>query len=255
MFRKTLLVLFLIINFAEAKIVSINTKDNTELKFDLIKPKNNEPDASLILFAGGGGYLKMDKEKWKKKGNFLVRTRKIFRDNNFAVAVVDAPSEYRTNLGMPAHFRTSQKHLEDTEAVIEFMKNKFKKPIWIIGTSRGTLSASHIAINSKNINGLVLSASITDYNKRGDLKPITTLDLDKIKVPTLIVHHKMDGCYVSNPYGAQKIFERLKTTKKEIKIFKGGLEKNNPCKGHSYHGFYKIEEDVISYISNFIKEN
>lgn len=148
-FKIILLLILITLGNLEAKIQSIQTRDDIELLFDLIKPENtDEPIASVILFTGGSGYLKMNEEKWRKNGNFLVRSRKIFRDNNFAVAVVNAPSDYRSS-GMPAEFRTSEKHLEDINALIKFMKDKFNKPVWLIGTSRGTLSATYIAINSK----------------------------------------------------------------------------------------------------------
>lgn len=252
----SLVTLFIIGNL-NAKIISIETRSGTEQLFDLIKPENNlEPTASIILFVGGGGYLEMDKQEWKNKGNFLARTRTLFRDNNFAVAVVDAPSEFRVKEGMPAKFRTSSEHVSDIDEVIKFMKKRFKKPVWLIGTSRGTLSASYIGINSKEkIDGVVLTSSVSKANKEGTLRPITELNLENLSVPTLVVHHEDDGCYVSPAIGARKIYEQLGASKKEIKLFSGGKEKDKPCKGISHHGFFKIEKEVVDYISDFIKEN
>ena len=254
---KLLFIFLLFLGNSHAKIKSIDTREDIKQLFDVIKPKNStEPTASVILFAGGGGYLKMDQENWKKKGNFLVRSRKLFMKNNLAVAVIDAPSDYRTKDGMPAYFRTSSKHVEDVEAVIKFMKKRFKKPVWLVGTSRGTLSAAYVAIKSKGyVDGVVLTSSITKPNKKGTLRPISELSLYSLTVPILIAHHKYDSCYASLSYDIKSVFNQLNTSIKELKLFEGGVKGNDPCKGRSYHGFYKIEKEVVDYISKFIENN
>ena len=83
------------------------------------------------------------------------------------------------------------------------------------------------------------------------------LDLKKINIPTLIISHKEDKCRITPPKGAQKIYSELsKDIKKELKYFKGGENlAENSCKANTYHGYYGIEKEVVTYICHFIKKN
>ena len=128
-------------------------------------------------------------------------------------------------------------------------------PVWLVGTSRGTESAATIAIESKQKpHGLILTSSMSVENDNGTA--LTEMVLDKITLPTLITAHEDDGCSKTPPEGAQEIKEMLTNAKKvEIKIFSGGDETGSPCKAKSFHGYLDIEESVVNYIANFIKEN
>ena len=244
---------------ATEEIVSLDTRKNVKQQILLIEPEN--PIANIILFAGGNGILKLTpgngKSVFKKgKNNFLVRSRGLFSQNSFTVAVVDAPSDRSDGNGMLFGFRTSAEHTEDIDHVISFLRKRNDKPVWLIGTSRGTESAAYAAIHSKHSpNGLVLTSSMTENNDKGI--PIRELALDRITVPVLIVAHNDDDCRVTDPAGAVDIKEKLTNTKKvEVKYFKGGLSrKSNVCGALSPHGFYGIEEEVVDFISSFIKNN
>jgi pimeloyl-ACP methyl ester carboxylesterase len=242
----------------EHYFVSLKTRPLVFQNFLLIKPRN--PVASVILFAGGAGTLGLKESSgtlliYKYQYNFLIRTRNDFADYGFIVAAVDAPSD-RISLGMHDGFRNSGKHLRDIEAVISFLKNEAKVPVWLIGTSRGTESAAYIASKAKGvINGLILTSSMTVYNRRGST--VTSLSLDRIDVPTLIVSHEKDGCEFTPPSGAQQIARRLiNAPKVEVKYFRGGyFPASGPCDAMSAHGFYGIEKEVVAYIADFIKTN
>ena len=73
--------------------MTLKTSRGVRQSFLLTKPDN--PAAAVILFAGGHGALGLTgagKMKWGA-GNFLVRTRGMFAEHGFMVAVVDAPSD------------------------------------------------------------------------------------------------------------------------------------------------------------------
>jgi hypothetical protein len=54
-------------------------------------------------------------------------------------------------------FRNSQKHVQDIEAVISYIRSINDKPIWLVGTSRGTESAAYAAVHLNNkIDGALL---------------------------------------------------------------------------------------------------
>lgn len=237
------------------ELIILKTRPNVEQKFILMKP--DKPTASVILFAGGKGKLGLESADSMERGkrNFLVRSRDLFYNNNFIVAVVDAPSDKQERPWMWFGFRDSDEHVTDIDHVIRYLKKEADLPVWLVGTSRGTESATNIAINSKQKpHGLVLTSSMTVENDNGSA--VTEYDLEKIKIPTLITAHEDDGCSKTPPEGAEEIKEMLTKAKKvEVKMFSGGDETGNPCKAMSYHGYLDIEKSVVDYISKFIKSN
>jgi len=185
--------------------------------------------------------------KWGSN-NFLVRTRKMFEKHGFMVAVVDAP--YDRNVKSHLSFdRTSKDHLIDIRAVISFLKQKKPVPVWLVGTSRGTTSATHIAVNnSGQCDGLVLTSTMSS---------VGGMDLEKIRIPTLIVSHREDECWPCPPEAAEMIAKGLiNSPKVEVKYFSGGYApRSEPCQALSEHGFYGIEGKVVDAIAHFIKSN
>jgi hypothetical protein len=86
---------------------------------------------------------------------------------------------------------------------------------------------------------------------------VLAMGLDKVTVPSLIVYHKDDKCVFTPAIDAPKIKDGLVNSPKvEIMYFTGGKRAmENECWGLSAHGFYGIEEKVISGIADFIKSN
>ena len=246
------------INSNAADLITLETRAGIEQKFILINPE--APKASVILFAGGHGTLGLTTffgapSIGMRGSNFLVRTRDLFAQNGFQVAVVDAPSDQQSDTGMRGGFRDSFEHVNDIDHVISYLRKKADVPVWLVGTSRGTESATNLAINSKQKpDGLVLTSSMSEENNGG--VAVTEMYLDKITVPTLIVANSNDECRHTPPEGAEEISSMLSSAKKvEVKIFSGGDSTSKPCKAMSYHGYMGIEEEVVGYISKFIKSN
>lgn len=214
--------------------------------------------ASVILFPGGTGRIEISENgDIDRGGNFLVRSRDKFASHQLNVAVFDAPSDYYTKKGMKTdYFRDSAEHAEDISIVITYIKKQATVPVWLVGTSRGTESAANGAIRLKGqVDGLVLTSSMTEENRKGVSLP--EMSLYEIKVPTLVVHHEDDECRVTTPEGAEVIKDALtQVSKVELKYFSGGDEPiSKPCKAKSAHGFLGIEDKVVNYIADFIKAN
>ena len=247
--------IFLFNSLFASEVISLQTRDNVKQNFLLEMPKN-EAKAIVLLFPGGNGkiLLHKDKENWNTK-NFLIRSRDYFLQEDFIVVSIDVPSDRRSKDGMYYNFRSSNEHLTDIKRVINYLKNNYQKPIFLIGTSRGTESVAFLAskLNDK-INGIILSSSITKKNSKG--KSLEELELSEITTPTLIVFNEKDKCRVTPPEGSKQLFDLLSNEiKKEYKIFNGGKNKDtNPCKAMTYHGFLGIEKDVVDYMSQWIKK-
>jgi len=238
------------------ELVVLNTRTDVTQSFILIKTA--KPKASVILFAGGKGNLELSSDGGtavigRGKNNFLVRSRKLFAEQGFMVAVVDAPSDQKSSQGMKGGFRATAAHVEDINEVIKYLRKQAAVTVWLIGTSRGTESAAYIAYNSKQKpDGLILTSSMAAENKYGTT--VTDMPLEKIKIPVFVVAHEEDDCWVTPPIGALVIMDKLVNSKrKSLKMFTGGDEPiSSACKARSYHGFLGIEKNVVKHIAEFI---
>jgi pimeloyl-ACP methyl ester carboxylesterase len=242
------------------QLVSIKTPRGATQAFILIKPEN--PTASVILFAGGHGALGLKSATAMSWGaqNFLVRSRDKFAAHHLMVAVVDAPSDRPK--GMNAIFRMERGHAGDIGAVAAHLKQQADVPVWLVGTSMGTFSAASGGINGKNVDGLVLSSTIT--RSKPDWKiaqshrdGVASMALAQVTVPTLILSHRDDGCDITPAADSPKLARRLTKAKKvETVILQGGAAPvSEPCEARSQHGFFGIEGQAVDAIAKFIAAN
>lgn len=206
--------------------------------------------ATLILLPGGdAGTGKIVDDK-PGSGNFLSRSRAEFFDANFNVMVVYRASDLKH---LEYDRRVSKEHIDELAQVISFAKKNFDKPIWLVGTSRGTVSATAtaIALGEKEVQGLVLTSSVTS-KKTG---AIATQNIAGLKIPTLVVHHKNDACIVCVPYEASRIISNLKSApvKKFIMIEGGSNPEGDPCEAKHWHGFINYEKETVKAITDWIK--
>ncbi len=243
-----------------ASLVSIQTPRGVKQAFILIKP--DKPVASVILFAGGHGALGLQSASTMKwgKGNFLVRSRDKFAARNLMVAVIDAPSDQQN--GMNGIFRMGSAHAGDIGAVAAYLKQQAAVPVWLVGTSMGTFSAAGGAIAGKNIDGLVLTSTITRAKPHWKIAQshrdgVASMPLQRVSVPTLIVSHTKDGCDITPAADGPKLRGRLTGAKPvDIALLNGGdPPKSDPCEAMSQHGFLGIEGEAVGAIAKFIAAN
>ena len=189
--------------------------------------------------------------------NFLVRTRDKIAAQNLMVAVIDSPSDRRQ--GMNAIFRMSEEHVSDIGAVAAYLKRQARVPVWLVGTSMGTFSAAAGAIAANDIDGLVLTSTIT--RSKSDWKipqdGVASMALDRIKVPTFILSHENDGCDLTPAADAPKLANRLTAAKPVgVALLVGGAPpKSEPCEAMSEHGFLGLEDEAVERIVAFVKAN
>jgi hypothetical protein len=93
--------------------------------------------ATLVLLPGGAGSIGL-RDGQPQSGNFLVRSRELFRAQGFEVAIVGRPSDVND---LDDAFRASAPQVEDLRHVVEDLRRRSGRPIWLVGTSRGTVSA------------------------------------------------------------------------------------------------------------------
>ena len=247
-----LFILFVNSTFAaQEQFVNLPTRENVSVPSWVITPEKVE--ASVILFSGGGGDIQISEDGIGKKGNFIIRSRYHFVDNNFVVYIPDVPSDYDDLLGA----RIGKDHVTDVKKMIQWLREKYPdKHVWLAGTSRGTISVASVAANS-DVNdgpdGIVMTATVTQETNSGKDSVYST-QVENIVVPTLLSHHKRDACYVTLFEDIDDLYDDLVRVKqKEIFAYTGGLNIGDECQGKSYHGFNGIEEEVVDDISAWIK--
>jgi pimeloyl-ACP methyl ester carboxylesterase len=236
------------------KVVDIPTRPGVTQRFVYLALEN--PEAAVVLFAGGHGGLQIllnGSFKWGEE-NFLVRTRQLFRENGLSVVVVDAPSDRQTAPFLGG-FRQTREHVADIKAVIAWLKQRVNVPVWLIGTSMGTLSAAFIATQvgprGGGPDGLVLTSTILSLDVG---RPVPAMPLQNIVIPVLVVHHEKDGCNLCAYSQIPRLMEKLSSTpKKELLTFKGGENRGDPCEALAYHGFNGLEKDVVAGIAEWIR--
>jgi pimeloyl-ACP methyl ester carboxylesterase len=239
-------------SFAQTtEVVDLPTRPGVTERMVAIAPA--APKSVVILLAGGPGRVKIfDNGSIRNEGNFLVRTRSLFVQQDLAAVVLDAPSDHAG--GMAVSFRESGDHVSDLAAAIEWARAKWHKPVWLVGTSRGTQSAAYAAValsgNARAPDGIVLTSSILARSKRDPGTPVQEQPLDKLKIPVLVVHHDSDPCPICDPSLLRQL--KLPAANSKLLMESGGVSSGEPCEPFSHHGYNGIEGSVVADISAFI---
>jgi pimeloyl-ACP methyl ester carboxylesterase len=206
--------------------------------------------ATVVLLPGGEGGIGF-KGGVPTSGNFLVRSRDYFAAQGFNVAVVGKPSD-RDDLD--SGFRASAPHMEDLRVVVERLRKDLGQPVWLVGTSRGTISAAAaaIALDPSLLAGIVLTSSVTNGSR---FTPVPGLALAEIRVPVLVVHHRRDACRSCVPHEAEHIVERLTRApvKKFVMLDGGSGAGGDPCEPWHWHGYVGMEREAVEAIADWIR--
>lgn len=244
------LALFLLFGAPSAEdIITLPTRGGVTQSYLLAAPEAGKAQAVAILFAGGPGKVDLERETARKvldRGNFLVRSRQLFAGNGVAAVVMDAPSD-RPN-GMDDDFRMGTAHVTDIERVVEDLKKRFPGlPVFLVGTSRGTVSAASVGRKfAKTVDGVVLTATLFLASKT---QPgLSGFDFASISAPLLFVHHVDDGCAYT-PYSSAK---RLADRYPLVSVSGGLPPQSKPCEAMTPHGFLGKEAETVDAMTKWM---
>ena len=236
---------------AAEEIVTVSGRKGETQSYLLMHRNAAQVKAVAVLFPGGEGLLKLRTEgnsvKFQGGKNFLVRSRGLFRDAEVAVAIVDSPSD-RQRLGMDDGFRAARAHAEDIAAVVRDLKNRFPGgKIFLIGTSRGSVSAANLGRSlGEAVDGVVLTSTVFYGDRHGN--GLSGFDFGAMKAPLLFVHHANDGCRPC-PYNAAESQSR----RFPLVTVKGGKPaESDPCEALSAHGYFGKEAETVAAIKSWM---
>lgn len=235
----------------------VEPRPGAKQTFLLLRPAG-PPKASVVLYAGGSGSIGIPSDgSLKNSGNFLVRSRALFAEQGFLVLIPDRPSDWAD--GDKWSYRLTEKHAQDAAALIAFLRDQAAVPIWLVGTSRGSISAANAAarISRGGPDGIVLTASVTNGGNK--LRPsLRDIELERISAATLVLGHEDDDCYVT-PWSEQADLAGKLTKARTVEAIgvSGGQagDLSAPCGSYSHHGFLGIENETVAHIAAWILSN
>jgi Serine aminopeptidase, S33 len=208
--------------------------------------------ANLILISGGAGGMGY-RNGAPQSPNFLIRSRDHFANGNpngaFNVALLGNASDLRQ---LDPVLRARSEHIQDIAAVIAHIRAKNSAPIWLIGTSQGTISAAAAAIEmGDKVGGIVLSAAFTAFKTSTS---VPKQAIDKIRAPVLVISHEKDGCSVTRPDENKYIIDKLKNARvKKLILLNGGQDPTgDECEALHWHGFINFEAQASKAITDWI---
>jgi hypothetical protein len=184
--------------------------------------KPGAPRASVILIPGGDGVLGVqpDGSFSSLRGNQLVSTRKAYLAHGVATLTIDSG----VNVGV----------------AVAYMRG-IARPVVVVATSRGSLRVAG-ALGAKP-DGVVLSAAFLSEVQSQVGSPGAL-------PPTLVVHHRLDGCRFTPPSGVEP-FKAWGGSRVRVAWMDGGQNSGDPCQARGYHGFNGLDGRVVSTVAQF----
>ncbi len=274
---------------------------STNIRYLLIYKGESPSDRLIVLFPGGTGTchfgftsersacsktprnsIDIGADIWVSY-NFLARTARDFGLRGHTVILMDMPDDVKKRMSVDSRgakvvasaYRVggdwdgdSQNEVldavEDIKAVVQDVETTFSftiTDIYLVGTSRGTLSAAYLSHNLQGVRGVVLTSTVSSDTSNFPIYCPSYTDnfaectgLNSYSGRLLVIHHESDGCSVSSFSSARDLFDSLTVSPKSFTRVMGGLNlSSNPCKAKTYHGFYGLDAEVVGLILDWIE--
>jgi len=205
------------------------------------------PRATLFMFAGGDGTVSFNAANQivHMGGNFLLRTQPLWLAQGFAFATLASPSSLMGRRHTPGY-------ADAVARAVDFVRSRVSAPVWLVGTSQGSIAAANGAAHlAGRVAGVVLTSSVAGRSASGET--VFDSDLGAIAVPALVVANRGDTCPSAAPGFAPQIFAALaRSPRKDIIYVESHQAQSAPCEALSPHGYLGIEGDVVRRIADWI---
>lgn len=230
-----------------SQVTSINTRPDVTVKVLLAAP-DTDPKGIFLVYPGGLGFLVGGDGRLADR---FPRLTHLYTEQGFVVGVVDTPSDQPGGSGNS--FRLSKEHAEDARKIIDFVSQKWPKPIFLLGHSSGGASVTYIAatLKDRRIAGIVITSSPAMSALKVPLEQVTS--------PVLRVHHRDDICVGFQP-ALRQGSQFLRSSKVHfIEVSGGDRSREWGCGPNdqrmSYaHYFYGKEREVVKAITDWAME-
>jgi len=240
---------------ADAEAVTIDTNFIVKTPPVRLDERARPARASVILMTGGTGLLSLDADGniINSTGNFLIRSANLFLHNGLNVMMADTAPAHPTGVGQG--FRLSATHAAELQGFINAAITRWGAPVWVVGTSNGSIStvtAAGFQPTLSGLSGVILTSPVTGLTVAN--QPTFSLYASRVTVPALVVWHADDHCTISPPAGSTALFALIPSSRKDSRAFAHGHSvATDPCGAFSEHGYAGIEEQVVRHIAEFIR--
>jgi pimeloyl-ACP methyl ester carboxylesterase len=157
--------------------------------------------------------------------------------------------------GLGTGLRLSATHAAELQGFINAAANRWAKPVWVVGTSAGSIStvtAGGFQPALAGLRGVVLTSPVTVLSSVN--QATFNLYASRITLPTMVVWHRDDHCSASPPAGSAVLFNTIPSAGRAYRIFEHGHSvATDPCGAFSEHGYAGIEEEVVKAIAEFVR--
>jgi hypothetical protein len=250
--------------------VSFIANDGARFRVSHAMPSSGRVAVSLILLPGGSGFANLDDSGCARAltGNSLIRSVPHFTGAGAATAVMDAPVGYQGADGLGG-FRLDPRHASQIGELVVWLRAKHGVPVWVVGTSRGAISAANAAgllSGPSAPDGVVLTSPVTvgspppRFGGNSWVSDTVFLaPLDHIRMPLLVVGHGADKCFRSPPANLERVAAETQSTRRQVVIVEGGpgsrfsFGATEACTGSEPHGFAGQDAEVAAGMMRFIQ--
>jgi hypothetical protein len=206
---------------------------------------------TVVMFPGGAGTIGIEKDGTiAHADNFLVRTRDSWLQRGYGVVLVDAIGQ-RSLRGE----RSTAAYADVTRKIVRFAQEQGSGPVWLIGTSQGSIAAMNGAAHQTEggIAGVILTESVSIPGKRSQ-ETVFDAHPQAVTVPALIVANQEDRCDVALPSEADAIARSLSHARVTVLRVTSGLTRSREaCSSLSPHGYYGIENQVVDEVTHWMQ--
>jgi hypothetical protein len=216
-------------------------------------PEAKTPRYGIALFPGSPGIMRLRLEdgetKYELRGNFLVRSRQHWLDEETVIVVVDAPSDQWTSF---YHwFREEPRYGANVAALLQEVARQTGVGDWtFVGTSEGSVSAFHAArMNPGLARRAVLTASQFTPGRSG--AALSAANWEMFPARLLWVHHADDPCEYTSYRDAQRYAEKTKAPL--VTVRGGGPGRGRACEPFTAHGFIGLERETVLAMRDWVK--
>jgi len=240
---------------AGAKVQRISSRD--DVRVSVYWASTPDAKGTVLFFPGGNGALGLTRgSDIPAPATSIVGTAEHLLANRYDVVMFGLPSD-TTASGHDTFGagRVQPRHLADIEAVVGAIKRSAGgKPIWLMGFSAGTISATFAAIhlNDPAITGLVLTSGLYKHTSNMERWTyirhiVTSQEIARVSIPVLIYHHANDACGYCDPAEAQKALAKFTgaPVKKIVLATGGSNPSGDPHHNKHWHGFPGMEKQAI----------
>ncbi len=203
----------------------------------------------ILLMPGSPGIMKLQSpESFTLKGNFLIRSRSFWLDEETVVFSVDAPNdEWR---GFGGGFRRSPRYAEDMRALVAEIDKRFGTlSLAVVGTSEGSVSAYYVAKALDPARTKVIFTSSL-FNNSNNVPGLASLDFDDFKTSMLWVHHAGDACPYTPYWQAKRHADKTRSPLITVKSSNTG--RGHDCEAFSRHGYAGAEKETVQAMKQWL---